>query len=409
MDDGNPRVQKFTPVGELTLEIGGGVDQTTEAASARSPPAMHAARGVLAKDSEPGAFGEAPTAGIFGGGEFAELGNELAVDGGGNLYVGDPRGIEDLTQPRIEKFGSAGAFVSAGKDALRLREPRCSGEASFDCRRLGRACLCFDPTASGGAVERFSPSEFSAAGDGTQRSRQPPRRGLGTGAIGARSQQRPTAALRSQRIRHNSPPAVANHPVDGRSSSSTLSNHIDCSVPGGAGALAQVTGLAASNAGLLYAAFGPADTIKVFKLPVSSPPQISTQSVTEITTATARLHGEINPGFEDTTYKVEYGLEDCETHPCETASGGALRGLKIVDGATQIAGLATEHHLPLPSHRGKPTRHGQRPRPHLQHLPPRRPRQRPLPQRPRPQADQDRRPARLPRLRARLGVLCRGL
>ncbi|HWP33667.1 MAG TPA: hypothetical protein VNL97_07950 [Solirubrobacterales bacterium] len=117
-------------------------------------------------------------------------------------------------------------------------------------------------------------------------------------------------------------------------------HRLDCTVPASTGILPQATGMAVSPLNnRLLVAVGSANLIKIFKLPTPAPPTIGAQSATDITTESAKLHAQVNPGFEDTAYSYEYGPEDCEASSCETVAGGTLYGLKFTDGATQIEGL----------------------------------------------------------------------
>ena len=89
---------------------------------------------------------------------------------------------------------------------------------------------------------------------------------------------------------------------------------IDCSVPLGPGNLPLVDGMAVSGAGNLYTAVsGSQNVIKIFKLPVPTGPEVA-QSAKKTTTSTGELHALIDPGFEETSYTVEYGTEDCADH-----------------------------------------------------------------------------------------------
>jgi sugar lactone lactonase YvrE len=330
MDDGNPRVQKFSATGTPILEIGGEVDQTTQTNLCTVVSGDACGGGVLDKAAAPGAFGAAP--------EFSELGNELGVDANGDLYAGDPRADADPTQPRIEKFDSDGNFLAQAKVPYLFGSGSVVKPLSVAVDSSGLAYASLPGEAAG--VEKFSVGEFTASGDGTQRpgnvfdqSGKPVQL-----AVDPRNDRLLASdANKSELLSVCGGPGVSHLAVY---EYDTSQNRIDCTVPSGAGALAQVTGMAVSSAGLLYAAVGSANKIKSFELPVSKPPSILSQSATEITTETALIHGEINPGFEDTTYSVEYGLEKCASTPCEKVVGGVLRGLKFVDGATQISGLA---------------------------------------------------------------------
>jgi hypothetical protein len=341
MDDGNPRVQKFSSEGVPILLLGGGVNQTDDtnvcvvaSGDACGPGVADPPGGAGENVAEPGAFGGPP-----GGTNFAELGNELAVDGAGDLYVGDPRGATDLTQPRIQKFDSAGGFLS------QVKVPYVFANPSAPVRPISVAGdstqrLFVSTPGEQAAVEKFMPAEFSTAGDDGQRAGNMFH--LSGRPVQLAIDPRNDRLLLSDRNQSTERSICGGPAISGRAivEYDDEQQRIDCSVPVGAGALPQVTGLAVSPAGLLYVSVGIQNAIKVFELPISVPPTIGTQSVSDITTETAVVHGEINPGFEKTTFRVEYGTQNCEEHPCQTATGGLLRGLEDRDGATAIEGLA---------------------------------------------------------------------
>lgn len=327
-DDASPRVQKFSAGGAPILMIGGGVDQTTDGDVCTVASGDICGPGVLDKKGSPTAFGGMPN-----GGAFAELGNELAADPAGNLYVGDPRIEGDPVRHRIQKFDPSGSFLSQAK------VPSFGGKPisiAADSTQRVYASLTGDQA----AVERFSAAEFNADGSGALR----PGNILDDDGLPEQLaiDPRNDRLLASGQSNSETVSACGGPAVGGRAilEFDPNQNQIDCSIPTGQGALPQVTGMAVSKAGLLYAAVGSANVIKVFQLPTSAAPQISSQSAREITTETARVHGEINPGFEDTAYRVEYGPEKCANHPCQAVDGGTLHGLKFTDGATQISGLA---------------------------------------------------------------------
>ncbi len=333
MDDGNPRVQKFSALGAPISMLGGGVNQTTDGDLCTIASGDACGGGVVDESGAVGAFGGSPGTSA----DFTELGNELAVDAVGNLYVGDARA--DLIQPRIQKFDSAGVFLS------QARMPYVFGNPSQPVKPVSVAAdstqRAFAATrGDDGGIEKFSTGEFSPLGQGAIRA----------GNFFHQDGDPVQLALdpRNDRLLVSDPNKSAALSLCGGPGVSALAiaeydpqlHRIDCSIPTGPGLLTQVTGMAVSKTGTLYASVGSANTVKVFKLPVSTAPQLTSPSVTEITTETAVVHAQINPGFEDTTYKVEYGLANCATNPCETAAGpDTLYGLKFTDGATAISGL----------------------------------------------------------------------
>lgn len=331
MDDGNPRVQKFSAVGNPLVVIGGGVNQTTDGNVCTPASGDACGRGVVDKQGLAGAFGGAATSS-----DFDELGNELSVDPLGSLYVGDSRA--DLIQSRIQKFDSAGSFLSQARVPYVFANPSAPTKpvaivADSTQRIYASTRKDF------AAIEKFSPGEFTL--DGTS-SRRP-------GNLFHQDGDPVQLAVdpRNDRLIVSDPNQSEVLSICGGQGVSRMAiveydsmlHRIDCTAPTGLGSLPDVNGMAVSKAGLLFAAVGSANTIKVFKLPTSVAPQIVSPSVSEITTVAAEVHAQINPGFEDTTYKVEYGLANCATNPCESATGGTLYGLKFVDGATKISGL----------------------------------------------------------------------
>lgn len=334
MDDGNPRVQKFSAEGTPILMLGGGVDQTTDGNVCTVASGDACGEGVLDKNGGPGGFGGAPSVSD----SFAELGNELAVDAAGLLYVADARANGDPIQPRIQKFEASGAFLSQAKVPYLFANtdsPERPVSVTADSSKRAFAAV---PGESGG-VERFSPAEFSASGAGATRA--------GNMFHQDGSPRQLALDPRNDRLLVSDPDASELLSICGGTPDAghaiveydTGQNRIDCSVPTGTGALPQVTGLAVSSAGLLYVAVGSKNIVKVFSLPSSSAPQVDAPSVTNITTESAHIRSAINPGFEDTTYKVEYGLAKCASSPCESAVGGVLHGVKFVGAEMSIAGL----------------------------------------------------------------------
>jgi hypothetical protein len=347
MDDGNPRVQKFSAEGLPILEVGGEVNLTTHANLCTVASGNACGPGVT--DTLSGIGADHSTAGFFGGvlaqensGEYSELGNELAVDAAGNLYVGDQRREGDFTPPRIEKFDSGGSFLGQVKIPFLF-----SNEVNLTPRPFSVAAdsneraYATTPGEPGAAVIRFLPSLFSLGGEGPVRA----------GNVFEESGHPIQLAIdpRNDRVlvsdrNSNKTRSICGGPqtISGRAilEFDAGFHQLDCTAPAGLGALPRVTGLAVSPANnRLLVAVGLANLIKIFKLPTASPPAIGAQSATDITTESARLHAQVNPGFEDTTYSYEYGLEDCESSSCETVAGGTLYGLKFTDGATQIEGL----------------------------------------------------------------------
>jgi hypothetical protein len=347
MDDGNPRVQKFSAEGIPILEVGGEVNLTTHANLCTVASGDACGGGILDARSGRGADNSRP--GFFGGvlaqaasGEFSELGNELAIDATGNLYVGDQRRGNDFTPPRIEKFDSSGALLSHVKIPFIASTSVNVTPRPFSVTADSQERSYASTPGQFSAVERFFASDFSLTGEGAVRpgnvfddSGNPIQLALDPRNDRVLVSDRNTDKKRS----------ICGGPQTSGAGRAILEydaglHQLDCTVPKEAGSLIQATGMAVSPANnRLLVAVGSLHLIKVFKLPTPTPPAVGAQSATDVTTESAKLHAQVNPGFEDTTYSYEYGLEDCEVSSCETVAGGTLYGLKFVDGATQLEGL----------------------------------------------------------------------
>jgi len=83
---------------------------------------------------------------------------------------------------------------------------------------------------------------------------------------------------------------------------------------------------------------------ETFQIPVG-PPTILTSAVTDIRSSSATLRSRINPNTLETTYRFEYGLEDCDVVPgscTEVPIGGASVGAghNPVPVSAELSGLA---------------------------------------------------------------------
>jgi hypothetical protein len=293
VDDNNFRVQKVSATGTPILMFGKDVNQTTGGDLCTVASGDKCGAGLENADAIPGQFGSWPATG-----GFAELGEEVAVDPAGDVYVGDVRGggAEDA---RIQRFDSAGVFSG------QVRIPGGNPSPSFFARPIsvgvdseGRVFASL----SDGAIEIFDQSE------------------LGPEDVG------PAFGERKVIWENNLPRQIAIGPNDDKvwiSDANLGKRHVcgesgtarraiaaldasgrrlDCTAPIGEGELPEVTGLAISKTGTAYVAVGSQNKVKTFKLPEPQPPVVVSQSVRSITTASARLRAEIDPGFESTSY-----------------------------------------------------------------------------------------------------------
>lgn len=99
--------------------------------------------------------------------------------------------------------------------------------------------------------------------------------------------------------------------------------------------------LAAALLALLGSAAAPAQ---------AAPPTIVATGVAAVTTTSARLEASINPNGRATTYRFEYGPEDCASNPCASLpvpEGKITAGSEPVQVSVSVEGLApgTSHHF----------------------------------------------------------------
>ena len=342
-DDVNPRIQKFSAEGDPILMWGKEVNQTTFGNVCIIASGDACGPGITSEDGIGGTFAWNLKAVDQTAGS-GELGNELATDPAGNVHIGDVGnqfGDRALFNQRIQKFDSAGSFL--GQAIIPLGHKPISVAADSTQR------VYVSYPGEQRAIEAFAPSDFTATGEGHSRYGNVFAEGTKVIqlAIDPRND-RLLASLQNTIFASEKGNACEEGPVSGQAILvfDVRWNRIDCTVPTGDGALVKINGLAVSMAGKVYASVGPLNQVKIFDLPKSAPPVVADDSVSGITTETARVHGFINPGFEDTSYRVEYGTASCASNLCHTAAGGTLYGRKIVDGTTRLTGLqsGTQYH-----------------------------------------------------------------
>jgi hypothetical protein len=88
--------------------------------------------------------------------------------------------------------------------------------------------------------------------------------------------------------------------------------------------------------------------VKVFKR-IESEPAIASTAASDVSADSATLRARINPHKSATTYRFEYGLEDCALSVCASVPSGGTgigAGFKLIGVAQQISGLqsATTYH-----------------------------------------------------------------
>jgi hypothetical protein len=364
-DERNFRVQKFSAEGEPILTFGKEVNETIDGDVCTAASGDACGRGAPAKDETPGAIGT--IAGYWFGdynNAYSDFGNQLAVDMAGHVYLGEPRRSENEVAnndrefacpektcgPRIQKWNSDGTIDSIAKLKTHFSEERV-GEGTrlyrpvsigVDSKEVVYATLEFPPN----GVERVYPEEFSPTGGKTNAVGNiflplgEPRQV----AIDPRND-RPLFSDINEKEHFGSAEgtSVCGGPLEpGRAviEMDVRMNVIDCSVPLGAGNLPVLSGMAVDPNGALYTSVRNQNVIKRFALPVAEAPEIDAEAAKKTTTQTSELHAQINPGFEETTYRVEYGLGDCTVSTCASANGPqALGGLDFTDAVVKISGL----------------------------------------------------------------------
>jgi hypothetical protein len=361
-DERNFRVQKFSSDGQPILAFGKEVDESSDGDVCTAASGDACGRGAPARDEAPGSIGSIEPY-SFGDRyhEYDEFGDQLAVDHAGHVYLAEPRRTENdtgshlscpnkLCGPRIQKWNSDGTFLSFAKLKTHYPEERVGEREELfkpvsigvDSNETVYATLTFPPN----GVERVYADEFTPAGGKTipvgniflpqGEARQV--------AIDPRND-RPLFSDSNEKEHFGSSEGTSvcggpREPGRGVIELDVRMNVIDCSVPLGDGNLPELSGMAVGPNGKLYAAAGNLNVIKVFGLPVPKAPVISDEAAKKTTTQTSELHAQINPGFEETSYRVEYGLEDCAVSTCATAEGPEkLGGLDFASAVVKIKGL----------------------------------------------------------------------
>jgi hypothetical protein len=349
VDDNNFRVQKFTAEGEPLLTIGWHVDKTTGGDICTVASGDICGAGQESNSGVPGRFGKWPT-----NGSFEELGDEVAVDSTGDFYVADAR-ENSQEKPAIEKFDPAGNFVGQAIVPTLLTNP------GFFPRpvtiAVGPADVVYASISTGEGVQPFAQSLFTLSGeDGPGKS--------GAGTLDGSGE--PTHVAIDPRT--NLPlivdtdffgsicgsfggffaTAIILYEPDGE--------QLDCQ----ASLFGFPAGLGMGTDGQIYASMLEENKVDVLDLPME-PPTVSGQSVGNISTESAVVSSEVDPGYEVTEYGVEYGPADCSSNSCETAEGGTLkRFAHPVATAVALKGLepGVKYHYRVVATNGQGTKFG---------------------------------------------------
>jgi sugar lactone lactonase YvrE len=331
-DDENYRIQKFTSSLEPVLTFGREVNKTTGGKICVAATGDVCGAGVKELN---------PTPGEFGGWNFQNgkgqashnYGNDVAVDAMGNVYVGTDNNPNPPEGPftRTQKFTPEGAFLGqALVPSLTHERPEALSVAADS---TGRAY-----TATGGEtsqVDIFEPAEFTETGEGTSFLNHIwPSQGPRQLAIDPRNDRLLIGD-------HNTNQADCGVESTNKAivEFDNEEHLIDCTVTKGSGVLKVISGLAVSPAGTVYASDWETNVVKIYKLPEETPPAVGETFVGSITQNTARVHTEIEPGFEATSFAVEVGEEACPGS-CEVhAVPDRVYGLGFQKRTVQIEGL----------------------------------------------------------------------
>jgi sugar lactone lactonase YvrE len=331
-DDGNYRIQKFNSSLEPVLTFGREVNKTTDGKVCAPATGDVCGTGVKELNPTPGEFG----GWNFQNGKFTashNYGNGVAVDPAGNVYVATDNNPNPPEGPftRTQKFTSQGIFLGQGLiPSLTHERPEALSVAADSTGRVY--------TATGGEtsqVDVFEPSEFTETGEGTSfNNRIWPNQGPRQLAIDPRNDRLLIGDHNSNEA--DCGIASANKAIVEFDNEKHL---IDCTVTKGSGSLKVISGLAVSPAGTVYASDWESNAVKRYKLPEETPPAVGETFVGSITQNTARVHTEIEPGFEATSFSVEVGQETCPGS-CEVyAVPDLVYGLQFQSRTVQVEGL----------------------------------------------------------------------
>lgn len=330
-DEGNHRVEKFTPGGKFVLMFGGDVDKTTGA------DVCTAASGDVC-----GAGTTGTASGQFGAWRAGSL---IAVGPGGTIYVGDAE--------RVQVFDDDGNFAKsvpmpAGKlvQALAVDE---SGDiyATFfmpggveaesseeDVWKYGPAGasepLCSAAVANPRAIAVDSSGLYVVDGVGTA-----------------------SVEMHIRKFNSTCIEDPAFDFTDGFQRSHGIAVSSACGIPGVDVFVANYSG-SASSEGIGFSpflrAYGPHPDTSVCAPPVR-PPTIETAYAASVDTENASIETTINPHFWEppltgTTFYVEYGTQKCTEGGCRSTPSQALAAGVVDEGvkgaAVTLVGLAPD-------------------------------------------------------------------
>jgi DNA-binding beta-propeller fold protein YncE len=322
----NLRVQKFGPAGNFLLMIGGGVDQ-----GPNHPGNLCTAAFIAEGDScGTGASGT-------GDGEFSVEnvpginGKYISVGPAGTIYVGDKGRIQEFEpdgqfKASLPLPASPSAAEGAGNPGALAVDP-VSGDIYFAFNRLVSSGIPRQPgmyrlSPAGELLDTLDvdlPESIATDGDGNVFVVR------GVLGLGGAPEVVEFDSSGNAVVPVGSGFATPDQPANPEESIDLLSV--------GTNAVGDVyVGALSNDRSVSYIeAFGPPPV--ALEPPPQVPPTIGDQYATAVTATEATLRSEINPHFwADTTFFVEYGLDDCAGAPCsqQPAPPGTVLGSKVV-------------------------------------------------------------------------------
>ncbi len=310
-DNGNRRIQKFTPGAAFERMWGIGVNQTT------TGNVCVAGSGDVCKEAQNfGGSGNPPV----GGFQWESTDDQgVAVDDSGTIYVVDrPEG----DGARITRFDSSGAVL----DHLRWTgDNRSWMSIALDPGTANVYALPLFPA----VAVKFTTADFSVEGTGATRDAV-----IEIGGTPAGIAVDPVNHYLQVGERNTTGAACGGGSGNyALLAFDTAGNEADCThtaSPFQISSSSVSRGLAVSPSRRLFVVDRSSNNVKVFALPVAKAPSFTSEA-DNLTTETATLRAFINPNFSDTNYSIELGPATCTevANPCsELESGGPIRGTK---------------------------------------------------------------------------------
>jgi hypothetical protein len=353
-DDENYRIQKFTFAAQPVLTFGKEVDKTTGGKICTEASGDVCGTGVKDTEPTPGTFngwryqGNQPT------GKNNDWGNDITVDSEGHVIVGTEQNPNPFGAPyygRVQKFEPDAEYLGqVFIPSIDLGRPE---PLSVAADSTGRVYVAVGNSGESPQVQYIEPGDYTELGEFVEflqriypnyRPKQvaiDPRNDrllIGDANEGFGGSIKDACHLTSTNR------AIVEFEAD-------LVNSlqwIDCSIPTGEGSLSRISGLAVSPAGLAYASDSSANKVKIYKLPEETAPHVDLGGtfVASITQNTARVHTEVEPGFEPTSIRIEVGEDPCPSSCDVYEVPGILYGLELQGRTVQVEGLeaGTQYH-----------------------------------------------------------------